>query len=69
MPVSKSLPYQWYDTPNVHLCTIYDFDKFCVDCNIKVKERLVLTDNEPVTFMPNLMGNLAMYRLEANQAI
>jgi methionine biosynthesis protein MetW len=29
MPVSKTLPYQWYDTPNVHLCTINDFDRFC----------------------------------------
>jgi methionine biosynthesis protein MetW len=66
MPVSKNLPYQWYDTPNVHLCTIYDFDQFCISCNIKVKQRLVLTANEPVTFMPNLMGSLAMYRLENN---
>lgn len=65
MPVSKALPYQWYDTPNVHLCTINDFDQFCVNCNIQVKERLVLTDNQPVTFMPNLMGSLAMYRLKA----
>lgn len=65
MPVSKALPYQWYDTPNVHLCTINDFDQFCLNCNIQVKERLVLTDNKPVTFMPNLMGSLAMYRLKA----
>lgn len=66
MPVSKNLPYQWYDTPNVHLCTIDDFDQFCLSGNIKVKERLILTNNKPVTFMPNLMGNLAMYRLESN---
>jgi methionine biosynthesis protein MetW len=66
MPVSKNLPYQWYDTPNVHLCTINDFDQFCVDCNIQIKERLVLTDNKPVTFMPNLLGSLAMYRLKKN---
>ena len=66
MPVSKALPYQWYDTPNVHLCTINDFDQFCANCNIQVKERLVLTDNKPVTFMPNLMGSLAMYRLQSN---
>jgi methionine biosynthesis protein MetW len=29
MPVSKSLPYEWYNTPNIHLCTIKDFDDFC----------------------------------------
>lgn len=67
MPVSKNLPYQWYDTPNVHLCTINDFDQLCADSNITIKERLVLTDNKPVTFMPNLLGGLAMYRLVSNR--
>lgn len=64
MPVSEELPYQWYDTPNVHLCTINDFDQFCENHNIHVKERLVLTNGERVHFMPNLLGSLAMYRLE-----
>jgi len=64
MPVSEELPYQWYDTPNVHLCTINDFDQFCADHKIHVKERLVLTNGERVHFMPNLLGSLAMYRLE-----
>jgi methionine biosynthesis protein MetW len=63
MPVSDNLPYQWYDTPNVHLCTIKDFDDFCRKGNIKIEERLVLTDKEEVHFMPNIMGSLAMYRL------
>jgi methionine biosynthesis protein MetW len=63
MPVSRNLPYQWYDTPNVHLCTISDFDEFCRDHHIRVTERLVLTDGKPVSFMPNILGSLAMYRL------
>lgn len=66
MPVSEELPYQWYDTPNVHLCTINDFDRFCAEHNIRVKERLVLTNGERIHFMPNLLGSLAMYRLEMN---
>jgi methionine biosynthesis protein MetW len=65
MPVSDTLPYQWYDTPNVHLCTIQDFDEFCRKSNIVIEERLVLTDKEAVNFMPNLMGCLAMYRLRS----
>ena len=65
MPVSKNLPYQWYDTPNVHLCTINDFDKFCASHNIHIKERRVITDGEPISFMPNLLGSLAMYRLRS----
>jgi len=68
MPVSDNLPYQWYDTPNVHLCTINDFDDFCRKSNIKVQQRLVLTDKKEVRFMPNIMGNLAMYRLRSGQA-
>ncbi len=66
MPVSEDLPYQWYDTPNVHLCTINDFDQFCANSHIQIKERLVLTNNSPVTFLPNLFGSLAMYRLKSN---
>ena len=65
MPVSKSLPHQWFDTPNVHLCTINDFDQFCADHNIQVLERLVLTDDKPVTMLPNMLGSLAMYRLKS----
>lgn len=65
MPVSKTLPYQWYDTPNVHLCTIHDFDAFCHDHKIEIIERKVITDSKEVSFMPNILGNLAMYRLKA----
>ena len=63
MPVSKTLPYEWYNTPNIHLCTIKDFDEFCVKNKIGVKERLILTHSKPIHLMPNLMGALAMYRL------
>jgi methionine biosynthesis protein MetW len=68
MPVFGSLPYQWYDTPNVHLFTIQDFERFCADRGIRVLERVVLTDGEPVRFMPNLFGSLAVYRLEKRGA-
>ncbi|MBF5040521.1 methionine biosynthesis protein MetW [Methylophilus glucosoxydans] len=64
MPVSKSLPYQWYDTPNVHLCTIHDFDHFCRQHDIQVIERKVITDGQDIHVLPNLLGNLAMYRLK-----
>lgn len=66
MPVSKTLPYQWYDTPNVHLCTINDFDQFCENHKISILERKVITDGDEMSFMPNLLGNLAMYRLKSN---
>lgn len=65
MPVSKTLPYQWFNTPNVHLCTINDFDQFCKNHKITVIERKVITNGNDVDFMPNWFGNLAMYRLKA----
>ena len=42
MPVSKNLPYQWYDTPNIHLCTVDDFDAFCRERKFRVLDRVVL---------------------------
>jgi methionine biosynthesis protein MetW len=62
MPVSSSLPYQWFDTPNVHLCTVADFDAFCAAHAFAVLERVVLHDARRVTFLPNLFGSLAIYR-------
>ena len=62
MPVSQSLPYQWYDTPNIHLCTVADFDAFLAARGYAVLDREVLSGGSPVTFAPNLMGELAVYR-------
>ena len=42
MPVSQSLPYQWYDTPNIHLCTVADFDAFLAERRCVVENRVVL---------------------------
>jgi methionine biosynthesis protein MetW len=62
MPVSESLPYQWYDTPNIHLCTVADFDAFLARRACKVEDRLVLAHGRPLTALPNLLGELAIYR-------
>ena len=64
MPVSKNLPYQWYDTPNIHLCTVDDFDAFCGERKFRVLDRVVLHDARRATFLPNLFGSLAIYRLQ-----
>jgi methionine biosynthesis protein MetW len=61
MPLSDTLPYQWFDTPNIHLCTIEDFERFCGEHRIRIIERKVLTGGAPVKLMPNLLGALAIY--------
>lgn len=65
MPVSDRLPYAWYDTPNIHLCTIADFDKFCADRHITVRERKVFDEctGREVTEEHNFLGSLAVYRI------
>ncbi|MDD4962748.1 MAG: methionine biosynthesis protein MetW [Gallionella sp.] len=64
MPVSSELPYQWFDTPNVHLCTLNDFESFCQDHHIAVLERHVMTGTKRVTVLPNLLGSTAVYRFQ-----
>ncbi|OGA23933.1 MAG: methionine biosynthesis protein MetW [Betaproteobacteria bacterium RIFCSPLOWO2_02_FULL_67_26] len=64
MPVSDSLPYEWHDTPNIHLCTITDFERFCSIRAVKILERKVLTRGKPVAWLPNLLGSLAVYRFQ-----
>ena len=63
MPVSKELPYTWYDTPNVHHCTLVDFESLCAKLGVKILERVVLHDRETVTLLPNLLGSIAVYRV------
>ena len=63
MPVSDELPYKWFETPNIHLCTIQDFDNLCRANKIKVEQRLILTDKKSVNFCPNFFGALALYKL------
>ncbi len=62
MPVSTALPYQWYDTPNIHLCTVADFDAFLAERGYAVENRVVLAGGAPVNVLPNLRGELAIYR-------
>ena len=64
MPVSRELPYQWYDTPNVHLFTIVDFETFCRGHGVRILDRVVLASGRPVRAWPNLFGALAVYRLD-----
>ncbi len=65
MPVSESLPHEWYNTPNLHLCTIADFEDLAADLGMKILERVVLHKGRAVHTLPNLRGSLAIYRCAA----
>ncbi|WP_062264448.1 methionine biosynthesis protein MetW [Endozoicomonas arenosclerae] len=67
MPVSKFMPYTWYDTPNIHFCTFKDFEDLCRQKKLKIINRMV-TDGLNrggwrTHLLPNLMGEVAIYHL------
>jgi methionine biosynthesis protein MetW len=64
MPVSGEPSEQWYDTPNVHPCTLADFEDFCDRIGVRVLERVVIHRGH-VRLLPNLLGSVAVYRLQA----
>lgn len=68
MPVSKSLPYQWHDTPNVRCATIYDFQELAEEVGLEVIECVALAEGKTVSVLPNLRGDLAVFRLRKKQS-
>ena len=63
MPVSDSLPHQWYNTPNVRFFTIADFDALCEMNGIAVRERLGFDEGKLILDEPNFLASVAVYRL------
>ena len=70
MPVTKSLPNEWYNTPNLHMCTIQDFYNFCNKRNIKIYKSLSLNGekisniNTSYLKFKNLISELGIFLLE-----
>ena len=67
MPVSRTLPYTWYNTPNIHLCTVNDFEAFCRERNFTIVSRTVMDNAHrnswAINVWPNLLGQIAIYRV------
>jgi methionine biosynthesis protein MetW len=63
MPKSRELPHEWYNTPNIHLCTIDDFEDLCHKQNMKIIDQLFLTNNKPIKFFTNFRSSIAIFRL------
>ncbi|MHC4657775.1 MAG: homoserine O-acetyltransferase MetX [Planctomycetota bacterium] len=62
-PVTKQLPFDWHNSPNIHFLSIKDFDRFCRKLNVRVKRKtpLIKTRISPVRFAPNLFAEQAIY--------
>jgi methionine biosynthesis protein MetW len=66
MPISRTLPNPWYNTPNIHLCSVTDFEKLCAGRGIHILQRVMVDHahhrTPGATLRPNLLGKNALYR-------
>lgn len=60
-PVTPSLPYQWYNTPNSHFLSISDFIEFCQKKDIKILDSVFVSENKQVSFLPNLLAQIGIF--------
>jgi methionine biosynthesis protein MetW len=67
MPVTRTLPYAWYNTPNIHLCTLKDFEALCERLNIRILQSRMVNfaqkSSTLIKLMPGLMGEIAVYHI------
>ncbi len=66
VPITKELPYPWYETPNLRFLSIKDFEKFCKIKKIKVKRVIVIAGRKIIRFLPNLFGRTGIFLLSKN---
>ena len=64
VPVTKELPDEWYDTPNLRFLSLKDFHRFCRDNQIKILKEQGVCQDKKVCLLPNLFANVGLYLLE-----
>ncbi|MCF6253543.1 MAG: methionine biosynthesis protein MetW [Thiomicrorhabdus sp.] len=68
MPKTDTLPYHWFDTPNIHMCTFKDFEELCEDKDIEVVARTVVNTEHRsslgMKIAPNWLGEVALYKVQ-----
>ncbi len=64
MPVTKALPYEWHDTPNIRVGTFKDFEVLAGQCGLRVLEAFGLHEGEVVRHFPNLLASTAVFKFE-----
>ena len=64
MPVTKVLPYQWYDTPNIRVGTLQDFRALALNNHLKILDQFGLQDGEEIRFWPNARASRAVFKVQ-----
>ncbi|MDN5843037.1 MAG: methionine biosynthesis protein MetW [Alcaligenaceae bacterium] len=65
MPVTGQMPYEWYNTPNIHLCTLRDFQRLAAKLGLHITHRATFHHQKEVRFLPGWRSTLAVYRFES----
>lgn len=72
MPVSRALPYGWFDTPNIHLCTLHDFEALCRSKGLRVLDKLAVDQDQQgsvlARWFPNWFGEIGIFRVSRGDA-
>lgn len=72
MPVSRALPYGWFDTPNIHLCTLHDFEALCRSKGLKILDKLAVDQDQQGSLLarwfPNWFGEIGIFRVSRGDA-
>ena len=63
MPKNDILPFEWFNTPNIHLCSVNDFVKFCKKLKIKINYQILLNKDGKKVFFDKFLGNLLSYQV------
>jgi methionine biosynthesis protein MetW len=64
MPVTKRLPYQWYDTPNIRVGTFKDFEVLATRNRLAILDAFGLQDGREVRVLPNMLASTAVFKFE-----
>ena len=64
MPVTKVLPYQWYDTPNIRVGTMQDFEALALQNKLQILDQFGLQDGREVRFWPNALASRAVFKFQ-----
>jgi methionine biosynthesis protein MetW len=67
MPVSKQMPYQWFDTPNIHLCTVTDFEDLVRKLNFSITAKALFHHGRQVRYFGNLRSTLAVFQFKTHR--
>lgn len=73
MPVNKTIPFQWFDTPNIHFCSIDDFEKLCRDLDFSIEKKVFLTNKHRLIsffghrMIANLFADYGIFLIKKNE--